>query len=294
MVLIAAPPPIGGHASHPCAQLIGRSPDRFPTGKVEVVGAGGRHRPDGWLKGTATSREGEESSGAAPHPASGVDGPRGSPSRHGGCRGSTPNGERPRSFGGSSGPMQRTGEESSGVDSSANGKGERSRGAASRPVAFGLTLDSESVAPRGSGGSSGIELRSQRSPSAALSHRPGTYSGPKCSATNAAISAGVACPDGHSLSYLYRQLVRRVEFQGDAVRIAEVQVVPHLHVPDGGVGDAVLVEAALPGFELFPRGRDEAEVVQTGVELGEGSAARSLVPDQPNVNPVPGCMQMRP
>jgi hypothetical protein len=52
----------------------------------------------------------------------------------------------------------------------------------------------------------------------------------------------------------HRQLVRRVELKGDAVGIAEVQVVSQLHVPDGCVGDAMLVEATLPGLELLSRG----------------------------------------
>ena len=54
-----------------------------------------------------------------------------------------------------------------------------------------------------------------------------------------------------------RQLERYV------VQIAEVEVVAELHVADGRVGDAEVVEAALPLLQVGARRRGQAEVVET-------------------------------
>jgi hypothetical protein len=70
-------------------------------------------------------------------------------------------------------------------------------------------------------------------------------------------------------------------------------VVSQLHVPDGRVGDAMLVEATLPGLELLSRGY-YSEVVEPSTELGEGSTMRPSCLSSVNAKPVPGCMQVRP
>jgi hypothetical protein len=66
------------------------------------------------------------------------------------------------------------------------------------------------------------------------------------------MSAGVVCPDAKAARAVRASWLAAQSSRGDSVGIAEVQVVPHLHVPDGCVDDTMFIEATLPFLELMP------------------------------------------
>ena len=76
-----------------------------------------------------------------------------------------------------------------------------------------------------------------------------------------------------------RRRRRGEELDGDVVRVLDVEVRPELVVLETRVGDALLVEALLPAFELLPAVHMEADVVETDtcrVESFPGAGARVL------------------
>src|SRR5689334_8376390 len=92
-----------------------------------------------------------------------------------------------------------------------------------------------------------------------MASRPGTGPGAVHSPSRRQIGADVLVDEGrdafvsgylrrHQSSGLLQQVIRSSQFQGDAVWVSEVEVVPHLHVTNRGVDDAMTVETQLPFF----------------------------------------------
>jgi hypothetical protein len=100
---------------------------------------------------------------------------------------------------------------------------------------------------------------------------PETYSGPKRSATKAAISSRVICPDASTRWAFIARSVGASNSKAMPSGSRKFRWCPHLRVLDGYVADAMLLKATLPCLEFHSRGGYESQVVQPCVELGEGS-----------------------
>ena len=103
---------------------------------------------------------------------------------------------------------------------------------------------------------------------------------PSISSTRAWISARGTSRSRSSCRQASYSSFATHELQGDAVGVAEVQVVPERHVTDRREHDPGRPEPLLPRQELVAAAGGQPDVVDAGVQLAERPAGSAVVPDQ--------------